>query len=351
MNPKVISLGYAVPENSYTQEEIFEVLGYPPKYKKLFTESGIQKRHLVVTPEEGIGFDWQQQQERYLEEATALSERAIEQCLDGRDLSDGVGCLVYCSCTGIAPGPTIGHYLARRLNLPPHTYFTNISGQGCESGFPGLKRASDFVVTGGDWALVVNCELSSLSYFPELDRKPDPENHFEVLRSNAIFGDAASAALVGHDHNWRHPEILGTGSYTNLDFIDKLGYTWRGGRLRVLLSREVPVCAAKVVRPAVVDTLSRLHLRKQDINWWVIHVGGSVVLDNIRGELGLDESKMQLSRETLSLYGNTSSTSVGITGKRLMGRSIEPGELVAMLSVGPGMTGGCTVLRFGGGNN
>jgi len=79
----------------------------------------------------------------------------------------------------------------------------------------------------------------------------------------------------------------------------------------------------------------------------VIHAAGSTVLDNIRDALALPEEKVALSRETLRMVGNTSSTSVGITGKRLMTENILPSYYVAVLSVGPGMTGGMTLLRFG----
>jgi len=349
--PQIISIGYTVPECSYSQQEIFSALRYPSKYRRIFTGGGIEKRHFSVPLEELMSLSWQQQQDRYIEQATMLSEKAARLCLEGRDPAD-IGCLVFCSCTGFAPGPTIAHYLAQRLGLPPTVYFANIIGQGCESGFPGLKRAADFTIANSKQALVVNCELASLTYFPEPltgdERIPDPENHWELLRSNSLFGDAAAAVLVGSDDDWRHPLIIHTETHTNFDYLGDLGYTWRDGRLRVLLSRRVPELAPKVVGPAVLRALAYLGMPIESIDWWVIHAAGDTVLDNIRDALGLDEDQIALSRETMSRYGNTSSTSVGITGKRLMEENIKPHDTVAMLSVGPGMTGGCTILQFGG---
>ena len=268
-------------------------------------------------------------------------------CLDGRP-PNIIGALVYGSCTGFPPGPAIPHYLARILDLKPSTYYINISAQGCESGFPGLKRAYDFAVAEDKPALVVNCELSCLTFFPEPEGKPDPENSYELLRANAIFADASSCALVGFDDNPRHPLIIDTETYTNTDYIDDLGYTWRDGQLRVMLSRRVPELAPLVVKPAVDAVLQRQGLSVTDIRWWVIHAAGSTVLDNIRDALGIAEEKVTLSRETLREFGNTSSTSVGITGKRLMAGDIHHGDYAAVLSIGPGMTGGCSLLRFGG---
>ena len=345
MLPKIISIGYTVPEHSYSQEEIFQSLGYPRAFRRVFTGSDIDKRHFWVPLEQIRKLSWQEQQEEYIKGAIELSKEAVLNCLDGRSPAD-IGCVVFSSCTGFTPGPVIPHYLAKELGFAPDTYYTNIGSMGCESGFPGLRRAFDFSVVTSKPSLVIACELSSCSYFPEPDGKPDPENHFELARSNAIFGDAASCALVGFDDDPRHPVIVDTETYTNTDYLNDLGYVWRDGRLRVLLSKRVPELAPLVVKPAVEAVLERQRLIPSDIDWWVIHAAGSSVLNNIRDALGISETKMNLSRETLSLFGNTSSTSVGITGKRLMAGDIRPGDYAAMLSIGPGMSGGCSLLRF-----
>lgn len=345
MRPKIISIGVSVPLHLYSQRAIFNELKYPDKFFRVFEQACIDMRYFTLPLEEIRSHTFQEQQELYLKEAPALSLDAVRKCLDGRSPRD-IGLLVYGSCTGLAPGPTIAHYLAKELDLRPSTFYTNIIGQGCESGFPGVKRAHDFVVASGKPALVVNCELASLTYFPEPDGQPDPHNHFELLRSNAIFADAAAAELVGYDDDPRHPEIIDMETHTNTEYLGDLGYVWRDGRLRVLLSRRVPELAPLVVKPAVQAVLVRQGLTIDDIRWWVIHAAGSSVLDNIRDALSLPEEKLKISRETLRDHGNTSSTSVSITGKNLMSQDISPGDYVAALSVGPGMSGGCTLLRF-----
>ena len=344
---KIISMGYAVPEHSYTQNEISQEIGYPGVFRRLFTKAAIEKRHFWVPLHRVRKLSWQEQQEEYIRGAVALSKQAILNCLDGRSPED-IACVVFCSCTGFCPGPTVGHILSKELGFSPRTYHTNIGSMGCEGGFPGLKRAFDFTTVTGKPSLVIACELCSCTYFPESEGKPDPSNHFECARSNAVFADAASCALVGFDDDPRHPFIVDTETYTNTDYINDLGFVWRKGRLRVLLSRRVPELAPLVVKPAVDAVLQRQGLSINDIRWWVIHAAGSTVLDNIRDALGIAEEKVRLSRETLRFFGNTSSTSVGITGKRLMAQNIKPGDYALVLSVGPGMSGGATLLRFGG---
>lgn len=345
MLSKIISIGFSVPDNSYTQEEMFKALSYPGRFWRVFRDSEIAKRHFWVPLPRIRRLSWQEQQDEYIRGAVELSKRAALSCLDGRDPQD-IGCVVYCSCTGFAPGPIVPHYLVNEVGFRPDTFFTNIISQGCEGGYPGLKRATDFTIASGKPSLVIACELASCSYFPEPDGQPDPENHFELLRSNAIFADAAASALVGFDDDPRHPVILDTETCTDTNYLGDLGYTWRDGRLRVLLSRRVPELAPLVVKPAVDAVLQRQGLSIPDIMWWVIHAAGNTVLDNIRDALGLPEGKVSLSRETLRNFGNTSSTSVGITGKRLMEHNIHPRDYVMMINVGPGITGGATILRF-----
>jgi alkylresorcinol/alkylpyrone synthase len=342
--PKIISLGFAVPRHRYTQGEIFKRLG-PPGYRRLFN-NGIEHRHFWLDLDAIPGLGFQKQQEEYQRGAIALSLEATRQCLDGRSI-ERRACLTYCSCTGITPGPTIPHYLAKTLRFAPETYFCNIGSMGCEAGYPGLKRAMDFTIATGKQSMVITCELSSCACFPEPDGLPDPTNDFEIMRSNAIFADAASCALVGYDHDWRHPDIIDSESYTDTDYINELGFVWQQGRLRVRLSRRVPDLAVKVLEPAVEALLKRNNLKIEDIGWFIIHAAGISVIDNVRNALGIPEEKTWLSRETLRDFGNTSSTSIGITGKRLMSQDIRKGDFALILSIGPGMTGGSVLLRFG----
>jgi len=347
MKPKIISLGYAVPENSYSQAEVFEELAYPRHFWRLFRNSGIERRHFWVPLSRIKHLSWQEQQEEYKEGAVYLSHQAVKNCLEKRLPSD-IGCLVFSSCTGFSPGPTIAHYLSHELDLAADTYLLNIGSMGCESGFPGLKRAFDFASVSGKPAMAVACELASCSYFPEPDGRPDPENDYELARSNALFADAAAAVLVGFDEDPRHPEIVDTETYTDTAYLGDLGYVWRDGRLRILLSRKVVDIAPDLVYIAVCNLLERRGQDLGDIRHWIIHAAGNQVLDNIRDKLGLDEDKLSLSRAALRCYGNCSSTTIGITGKLLMQRGdLGEGDYGVVVSLGPGMTAGVTLLRFG----
>ena len=49
--------------------------------------------------------------------------------------------------------------------------------------------------------------------FPEDGANPDKGGEYELLRANAIFGDGASAVLVGYDDDPKHPYLLDFESY------------------------------------------------------------------------------------------------------------------------------------------
>jgi len=348
MNPKIISTAYALPDNSYSQEEIFQELGYPRAFKRIFTQASIDKRHFWVPLERIKGLSWQEQQEEYKRGALELSKKALLDCLDGRDPRE-IGCVVFASCTGFVPGPVIPHYLSKELGLLPGTYFRNLASHGCEGGFPGLRTAMEYTIVSGKPSVAIACELSSCSYFPEPGEKPDPENHYELARSNAIFGDAATCALVGFDDDPKHPLIIDSETYTDTAYLDDLGYTWRDGRLRVRLSPNVPDAATELVSKVVPILLRRHQLGIGHIEHWIIHAAGSQVLDNIRDKIGLPESKLFFSRQVLKLAGNCSSTTIGIVGKMLMETGApRAGEYGLVVSLGPGLTSGATLLRWGG---
>ena len=344
MNPKILSLGYALPGKPYTQEEVFKAFGYPRHFWRLFREAGVETRHFWLNESNFKGLDWQGLCEEYERGATELSRQAVLNCMDGRTLDD-IGCIVFASCTGYAC-PSVAHRLG--LPFPKNAFYTAVLGQGCEgAGFPGLKRAYDFCVSTGKPALVIGCELSSCTFFPEPDGKADPENHYELLRGATIFADAAAAALVGFDDDPRHPEIVDMEAHVEPEYLSYLGYVWREGRLRLLLAPEVPELAPKVVTPALANLLARNNLSVKDIDWWVIHAAGAPVIDNIRDAIGLSEEQMALSRETLRRFGNCSSVTVGLSAKLLMQEyGPEPGDRVVSASVGPGMMGGVSLMRF-----
>jgi len=345
MRSKIVSIGFAVPPNSYTQRESFDFLGYPGHFWQIFNGANIKKRHFWVPL--GTPFSWQEATEEYKKGAMYLSKQAIMACLDSREAST-CGSVSFASCTGYEC-PSIVHHLAKDLEFAPDTCYASILGMGCEGGYPALRRAYDYTVAHQKSSLAVSCEICSVCWFPEDGSNPDKTRDYELLRANAIFGDGASSVLVGFDDDWRHPYIIDFESYFDPDNMHHLGFLWQDGRLRCLLSRQIPKIVPGLVEVVLKKILQRNELEIGDIRWWVVHPGGKAVLDNLRDQLGLPEEKLSMSREALRLYGNCSSSSIGIVGKLLMSEDIQPGDYCIVVSLGAGLAAGAVLLRFGDG--
>jgi predicted naringenin-chalcone synthase len=208
-NSKIVGIGVALPQNTCSQKEIFDELGYNSHFWPLFRDSGVERRNFAISLNEIKKLSFQDQQERYSNEALILSSKAAGDCLDRLSVKD-IGMIVSAHCTAFGfPGPTLAHAVGRELGCQPTIFYENIASMGCEGGIPGLKRVWDFNVNNHEPALLVICELSSCSYNPEPDGQADPENDYELLLSNVIFGDAAAAILVDSDDDPRHPSIVG----------------------------------------------------------------------------------------------------------------------------------------------
>ena len=345
MEPKIVSLGYAVPSKSYTQREIFDSLNYPHHFWRIFSGAAIDKRHFWVPM--GTNKPWQDMCEEYKIAALTLSLEAIKSCLDSRDINT-LGCIVFVSCTGYQC-PSMSYLIAKEMGLPCNTEHIPIIGDGgCAGAAPAIKQAVNYTRLNGRSALAVSCEVCSTCFYPE-DPSPDPRGRFQLLRANAIFGDGASAVLIGYDDNPKHPYVLDSETYTDYEHQDALGLEWRQGRLSCILSDQVPNLAPPVVIKCVEPLLARNNLSLDAIRWIICHPGGNRVLDNIRDELHLPEEKMFLSREGLRTFGNCSSASVGMLSKLFIGHErakIQKGDWVLIITIGSGMNAWAILLRF-----
>jgi len=336
MFPKIISIGYALPEKSYTQGELFDMLGYKsPHTRRIFENAGIDRRYLWCNP---VGRSWQELTQEYEKAAVELSKRAILDCLDGRSVRE-IGCLVFSSCTGYTC-PGISHHLAKELNMPDNLIHANLLGMGCEASSPALSRAVDYVrahvYSKHKLALLVSCEPCSCAYFPA------PENDLENVVVNCLFGDAAAAMLIGYDDNPHHPEIVDIQSYFNKDYMGYLGFRWVDGRLKCVLDKEVPHISGILVKEAVDRILTKHNLSVEDISHWAIHPGGIRVLEEIEKSLGLDREKLSGSYQVLREIGNVSSATVIIMGKQL--NRVKPSAWGVGVSMGAGFEVGVCLL-------
>ena len=138
------------------------------------------------------------------------------------------------------------------------------------------------------------------------------DNDPGVLISACLFGDGAGAAVLSNtvSPDRRKIKWQESGSLINPDERDALRFESRGGLLRNILTRAVPMLAADHVSEVLELTLTRCGVCRHDITTWIMHAGGRDVLLALQSKLGLAPERLAYSREALRRYGNLSSAFV-----------------------------------------
>lgn len=175
------------------------------------------------------------------------------------------------------------------LNLPPSCMTFDLS-QGC-AGFPHALAVATSLAErfAFDNALIFTCDPYSTIV--------DPSDRDTAL----LFGDAATVT---------HLQRTGPG----YRLVDAAFGTRPGsaavlryeGRL-VMEGREVFQHAAREVPSAIRRLLGRNHLRENDIDLFLLHPGSKYLLDVLRKDLGVAESRLPFEAGE---YGNTVSSSI-----------------------------------------
>lgn len=338
MAVRVLSLGRAVPLMRISQDDALAVFGYTsPKAKRIFRESAVITRHHWVPADKLTHLSWQEQTEQYHAGAVALSVQAVDKALCGYRLAD-VRSLTFCSVTGYTC-PSLSYEIAGKLGLPEDIVHGDLIGMGCQGGLPGLERAYDSVRGRSGLAVMVATEICSATYFPA------PEDDWENLVANAIFADGSAAAVVGESDDLRYPEVIGFGNCFKAEYLDLLGYKWQDGRLKVVLSPDVPRVVPGLMKQTIERLLERHGVGIEEVGTWVIHPGGKQVLMEIERTMGLSRHHTRHSWDILRDYGNCSSATIGMIAQRAH-REATPGYGV-VCTMGAGTAVAAALLKWG----
>jgi len=339
----ILSIGRATPALRVTQEQSLAYAGYSSaRIRRIFLNTGIAYRHFYLEKPPRADETSDELNRRYLDGAIETGGRAVDACLDAAGLSPGdVDLLVVCTSTGYVC-PDIGTRLVKPVGLRPDIQRASMTGLGCAGALPALQRACDFAEAHpGRIALVLAVEICSACYFVD--------DTIETVVGNAICADGASAFLLtsGSVAASRHPRIVDFQSFLAAEHLPLVGLAHRSGKLRIVLGPEVPELAFSLIQGALTPLLARHGLRQSDIRFWVVHPGGSKVLDAVQKQLGLTDADLRFARTVLSNYGNMSSPTVMFVLDDV-NRSGDPrpGDWGLMTALGPGMAAEAALLRW-----
>jgi alkylresorcinol/alkylpyrone synthase len=345
-------LGTATPPLHITQEEAYEFFtthftlkpAEQDLYRRILLDGRIKGRYLgmdAVT--DALETDPDRLLARFLKfgrtTAVAAARRALAEA--GVE-SDEIAGLIVNTCTGyLCPG--LSSYIAEDLGLKKSIRFQDVMGMGCGAAIPNLEAAAGMLARGGEGpVLSLAVEICTATIFPSHDP--------ELVVSNSIFGDGAAAAVLD-----LAPANRPGGLARMVDFVaglfpqyrEDLRYRTEGGRLRNHLSRRVPVIGARTVSEVASRLLARHSLSRNDIAWWAVHPGGTVVLAQVAKQLELADEALCFSYNVFENYGNMSSPSVLFVLRQILdsGRP-QPGQKGMLLSFGAGFSAFAALLEF-----
>jgi predicted naringenin-chalcone synthase len=345
LNTAIIGLGTANPPRYVTGREAYDF--FTSHFKMEKSEKELYRRILLEGPIRGryVGIDYDEQacqqnpdelNARFLKFARPTAAQAARKAMAQAGISaDQVAGLVVNTCTGyLCPGLT--SYLAEDLELSETLHCFDVMGMGCGAAIPNLELSTR-LADGREQGMVLSIavEITSATIYTGSDP--------ELVVSNSIFGDGASAVVLGNHNAFEGVkpmvQLLDFASAMQPRYRSSLGYKTIGGRLRNVLSPRVPAIGAKISRKVVSRLLERYGLAMTDIRWWAVHPGGTRVLEKVEHMFGLGDGQLRFSYEVLAEYGNMSSPSVMFVLERMLASGgPRPGEKGILLSFGAGFS-------------
>jgi len=330
--------------------------------ERLSGNAGIDTRHTVLPLADYGALGPGAANDRYIEEATALGERALRGALADSGLhADDLDLLIVTSVTGVAV-PSLDALLMPRLGLRADVKRLPVFGLGCVAGAAGLARLHDYLLGWpGHAAALLAVELCSLSL-------PRSSVTTADLVASALFGDGA-VALVARGTRARGrapiraraerrrrpqpirvpalPRVIATRSEVYPDSGGALGWRLGPDGFRIVLTAELAEVVARRLGESVTGFLAEHGLTVDDIGTWICHPGGPKVLDAAQRALKLPEDALASSRRSLALAGNMSSASVlHILELTVADNAPAAGTFGMMIGLGPGVSAELLLLRW-----
>jgi alkylresorcinol/alkylpyrone synthase len=329
--------------------------------ERLHRNAGVDARHTAfpLTEYGALGTDTN---DRYIEEATALGEKALRAALAQAGVAPAdLDLLIVTSVTGVAV-PSLDALLMPRLGLRADLKRLPVFGLGCVAGAAGLARLHDYLL---GWprhtAALLAVELCSLSL-------PRSSVTTADLVASALFGDGAVALVAtgtrgrgrtrasAHSERRRQPQppgipalprVIATRSEVYPDSGGALGWRLGPDGFRIVLTAELAEVVERRLGESVTGFLAEHGLTVDDIGTWICHPGGPKVLDAAQRALKLPPDALATSRRSLAQAGNMSSASVlHILELTVADNGPAAGSLGMMIGLGPGVSAELLLLRW-----
>jgi alkylresorcinol/alkylpyrone synthase len=357
---RIVAVRSAFPANRHPQSELTrayaELCGLDPArhglLKRLHGNSGVDIRHIALPlPDYRTLRGVEASNDRYIDKALELGERALRAALESAGLTGGdLDLLIVTSVTGVAV-PSLDARLIPRLGLRADVKRLPIFGLGCVAGAAGLGRLHDYLLGWpGHTAALLAVELCSLNW-------PATDLTTADLVVSGLFGDGAVALVAAGGRTAggqavdgqaaAGPRVIASRSEVYPDSGDTLGWRLGSDGFRIVLTAELADVVERRLAVSVTSFLAAHGLTADDVKTWVCHPGGPRVIDAVQKSLELPDSAVEASRRSLAEAGNMSSASVlHILEQVAANGRPPPGSAGLMIGLGPGVSAELVLLRW-----
>jgi 3,5-dihydroxyphenylacetyl-CoA synthase len=345
---RILGVGTAVPETSYTQQEVLDALNITDRrVRSVFLNSAIERRHLILPPRGVDGHFVTERQgdllDKHKANAVGMGARALQACLRraGATLSDLRHLCCVTSTGFLTPG--LSALIIRELGIDRHCSRSDIVGMGCNAGINALNVVAGWSVANpGELAVVLCSEACSSAYAVD--------STMRTAVVNSLFGDGAAAVALAADAgadseippvHGDGPRILKFASCIIPEAMDAMRYDWDRdlSRFSFFLDPQIPYVVGAHAEVVVDQLLAGTGLHRRDVAHWLVHSGGKKVIDAVVVNLGLGRHDVRHTTGVLRDYGNVSSSSFLFSYERLMAEGVtEPGDYGVLMTMGPGST-------------
>jgi 3-oxoacyl-[acyl-carrier-protein] synthase-3 len=241
--------------------------------------------------------------------ASDLCQRAAEILFKEAEISPlSVGAVVFVTQTPDYPMPATACLLQDKLRIPQASAAFDIN-QGCAGYTYGLWISSMIAASGVENVLLLVGDTSSK--YTDMFRD----------KSAPIFGDAGSATLVVHDEK-TSPIYFDMGTDgANFDAIIAKNGAFRMPPQKAMFYEdgsfryEAQMDGMRImeftldkVPASIIDVLAYSKVKKEEIDFFVMHQANKYIIENIALNIGVPMEKIPV--ETISKYGNQSCTSI-----------------------------------------
>ncbi|MEO6696184.1 MAG: 3-oxoacyl-[acyl-carrier-protein] synthase III C-terminal domain-containing protein, partial [Ignavibacteria bacterium] len=196
--------------------------------------------------------------------------------------------------------------------------------------------------------LLVAVELCSLTFLKN-----------DLSKSNfiatGIFSDGVAAVLIkgneATDDNKlkKSVRIIDSRSKLYYDSLDVMGWEILNTGFKVIFSKDIPTIVNNNVHADIIQFLDKHNLQIMDIKNFVVHPGGTKVIEAYINALSIDPVVLNNTSEILYQYGNMSSTTVLYVLNKFIEGRFENGYGL-MMSLGPGFSSEMVLLKFDNGS-